>query len=378
MIKVLADRHNPFLQDYLSSVANLSFYDSDVGFGPELEHADALIIRTVSKVNAQTLNRELAPNLKFVASPSAGFDHVDVAYLHSLGIAFSSAEGCNAWSVGEYIGAVVLHWAISKDVLLDGLRVGIVGAGHTGSAVGVHLRNLGCKVVCFDPPRALQDPAFNSATLDEVLACDVLSFHTPLTKAPSASKSETTWHWLDSEILNRNTFKLVINAARGGIIDENALVDALEKGSVGDAIIDVWENEPLMHPKLLQKAWVATPHIAGYSVQAKKNASRIACKALMRHFLLPEVTIQGINSAQGLHVLKIAPSSSIIPILEQIHPMFALSNVLKTSPSGSSQVFSTLRNQTPLRNEFNNLKLSDSVFEQFPILKQLFSEGDHP
>lgn len=378
MIKVLADRHIPFLQDYLSSVAELSFYDSDVGFGPELAHADALIIRTVSKVNAQTLARELAPNLKFVASPSAGFDHVDVAYLHSLGLQFSSAEGCNAWSVGEYVGAAVLHWAVSKDVRLDGLRVGIVGAGHTGSAVGVHLLNLGCKVVYFDPPRALHDPAFNSSTLDDVLACDVISFHTPLTKAPSDSKSETTWHWLDSDILSKHTFKLVINAARGGIIDENALVDALEKGSVGDTIIDVWENEPLMHPELLQKAWVATPHIAGYSVQAKQNASRIACRALMRHFRLPEATIHGINSAPGLRMQEIEPAAALIEILEQIHPMFALSNVLKTSPSGSSEVFSTLRNQTPLRNEFNQLKLPDSVFKQFPILKQLFSEGDHP
>jgi erythronate-4-phosphate dehydrogenase len=378
VIKVLADRHIPFLQDYLSSVADLSFYDSDVGFGPELAHADALIIRTVSKVNAQTLLRGLAPNLKFVTSPSAGFDHVDVSYLHSLGITFSSAEGCNAWSVGEYVGAAVLHWAVSKGVRLDGLRVGIVGAGHTGSAVGVHLRNLGCDVVYYDPPRALHDPAFNSASLDEVLACDVLTIHTPLTKAPSASKSETTWHWLDSEILGKNSFKLVINAARGGILDENALVDALRKGSVGDTIIDVWENEPLMHPELLQKAWVATPHIAGYSVQAKQNASRIACKALMRHFRLQEATVKGINSAPGLQIQQIDRTADLIKILEQIHPMFSLSNVLKTSPSGSSKVFSTLRNQTPLRNEFNQLKLPDSVFEQYPILAQLFSEGDRP
>ncbi len=289
-MKILADKYLYKLDTLLPENCACTLYDPDQGFPNDAVNYDALLIRTVTKINEQTLPR--AGSLKFIGSATAGFDHVDTGHLDNLGIAFSSSEGCNANAVAEYVLTVLYHWAELRNKDSMRQRIGIVGCGNTGGAVKKILTKLGVDTVVYDPPKTIREPEFKSDSLQSLLECDVLTFHTPLT----FTGEHATFHLCSSDWL-KNDFGLIVNAARGGVVDETALLKALRKARVGDIVLDVWENEPLFSDESMRQSLIATPHIAGYSKQAKFRASEMIVNALCETFGLEKRIITSETSS---------------------------------------------------------------------------------
>ncbi len=369
MINVLADQYLYNIQSYLPENINLQFFDPSEGLPSDISNIHGMLIRTVIPINKQTLP-EIPSQLSFIGTASAGTDHVDIDYLQSHDITFADAAGCNARSVAEYVATALLLWDEKRSADLQKLIAGIVGVGHVGTQVSKLLDNLDISTVLYDPPRENRDSNFTSASLSEVLDCDILSFHTPLTE----TGDYPTYHWLDSEKLANRAFDLIINSARGGVVDETALLQAKRTGRVRDIIIDVWEDEPQVQLETAQEAFIKTPHIAGYSVQAKNNASKFVADALIDHFELPAPNNQDAGSTRVVEK-SIDKFDSLGELLTFLHPIkeyeAELSDILQQHFNDRGQRFNKLRAEFPLRNEFAQTLLPATYFEQFPILKLL-------
>lgn len=369
MIKVLADQNLYKLSLFVPKEVELTFYDPQHEI-PNLDGFDALLIRTVTKLNSQNFP-SLPASLKFVGTGSSGSDHVNIDYLNSYGIEFCDAKGCNARAVAEYVITSILLWSIEKDFDLKNLTFGIVGAGKTGSAVSNLFKTFGLKHYLYDPPRGKIDSDFNSCTLEELLACDVLTFHVPLT----TSGNHATFHWLDEQKLATNTFELIINASRGGVVKESALMEALDTGSAGDCIIDVWENEPNFDPEQVKRAFIATPHIAGYSEQAKLNASRIISERLCDFFDLEMMSYGHQYQLKNIEIAHLRYSLS--QLLARLHPIKEYDAVLRDliDREDKAILFSKLRTDRPFRFEYSYLSLDTDLLEKFKDLKLLGISG---
>lgn len=246
-------------------------------FTPEsVRNADALFIRTRTKCNAALLD---GSRVQFIATATIGTDHIDLDYCRTRNIHVVSCPGCNAQAVCDYVEeALNSHFS----PLTSHLSIGVVGVGHVGLLVAKMAERRGLQVVLNDPPRGLND---------DVTACDIITFHTPLTH----NGQYPTYHLCDAAFLSRcKSNALIINAARGGVIDEQALIS-----STHPFVIDTWEGEPHINSEVLHRASLASMHIAGYSVQGKRNASQMSLNALCRHFALPPLTLNNDQLPQG-------------------------------------------------------------------------------
>ncbi|MEL7832470.1 4-phosphoerythronate dehydrogenase [Fodinibius sp. Rm-B-1B1-1] len=369
MINVLADKYLYNIQAYLPESVNLQLFDPAQGLPTEVEQAHAMLIRTVIPINKQTLPN-IPDQLQFIGTGSSGTDHVDQSYLKTHNIHFADAAGCNARSVAEYVATALLIWSEKRNTPLHELSIGIVGAGNAGTQVSRILEELGLQIVSYDPPRAQREKHFNSASRDEVLACDILSFHTPLDKTGKYA----TYHWLDEEKLSNNAFHLIINAARGGVVDERALLTAMKQGKVRDIIIDTWENEPDIHLDTAGTSFLKTPHIAGYSVQAKENASKFIANDLIAHFDL-ERSQKLAETNPTTFDNDLSSFDSISSLLKELHPIKKyeeqLTDIIKNHPEERGKLFNKLRAEFPLRQQFTHTELPANYFEKFPLLNDL-------
>lgn len=230
--------------------------------------AEGLIVRTRTRCDAALLD---GTAVRFIATATIGTDHIDLDYCRRRGITVASAPGCNAPAVAQWVFAALAA------VRPDAQTLGIVGCGHVGSIVERWGRAMGLRILVNDPPRAMREGPEGFCDLATIAReADVITFHTPL--------DATTRHLASREFfaaLRRRP--AIFNAARGAIVDTSALVEALDKGLAGAAAIDCWENEPNISAALLERAAVATPHIAGYSRQGKMRASIMAADALRRY-----------------------------------------------------------------------------------------------
>lgn len=238
--------------------------------------AEVLLVRSVTRVDRALL---AGSQVRFVGTATAGTDHIDLDYLAAAGIAFADVPGCNARAVAEHVVCCLYRYAARHARSLAALTVGIIGYGHVGRALAALLQVLGVTVLANDPPLAARDSGFVSASLHDVLACDAVSVHVPL----AATGPYPTRHLLDAAALARMTpGSLLVNAARGGVVDEAALVARLTGPEALLAAIDCWEGEPRIAARLLEQAWLATPHIAGHTREARAAASRGLHDALAR------------------------------------------------------------------------------------------------
>lgn len=368
MINVLADQYLRNITSYLPDTINLSLYDP-ANEVPDLTGTDALLVRTVTDINKRTMPA-IPKRLSFVGTGSAGTDHVDIDYLNQCGITFSNSAGCNARSVAEYVAVSLLYWAEERGENLQQMTVGVLGVGHVGSQVTKLLEKLNITTVAYDPPRAEREENFDSATLQQILQCDILSFHTPLTY----SGQHATYHWLDEDKLNDQQFSLIINAARGGVIDEQAIRSAMAEGRVGDIIIDVWENEPQLRLETANQAFIATPHIAGYSIQAKKNASKFMISAMLNHFELEKPRNYEEPDPRVIDA-DASPPDSLSAVLDELHPLKTyekkLRQIIRQTPQKRGKRFNKLRAEFPLRREFKQIQIPPLWADQFPVLTAL-------
>jgi len=267
------------------------------------------VVRTRTKVNETLL---AGSRVRLVCTATIGFDHIDTAYCASHGIHWMSCPGCNAQAVCDYI-----EEAIEESFHLS-TTIGIVGVGHVGSLVAKMAERKGLKVLLNDPPKGI------GVSLDEIAQnCDIITFHVPLDKG--------TYHMCDEVFLNKcKPNALIINAARGGVVDEQAL---LRSGH--PFILDTWENEPNINPEVLSKALFASMHIAGYSVEGKRNASQMCLNAIAEQFCLPPILLSPFTS-------HLSPSGDSAPGW-----ISRISDQLKADPTA----FEALRKAYPLRGE---------------------------
>jgi erythronate-4-phosphate dehydrogenase len=365
LLKILADQNIYKIEEFLPQNVELKLYDPKQKLG-DLNSFDALFIRTVTKLNRTTIPN-IPKSLKLIGTGSSGSDHVDTEYLKSNGINFIDAKGCNANAVSEYVITSLLLWSIKKEKTLSELSIGIIGAGATGNAVAAQLEEFGIPFVLYDPPKELREEGFKSVSIKKVLECDILTFHVPLTKDDEFS----TFHWFGNEKLKDQNFELIINASRGGVIDEKALIKAIESGNIKDIIIDVWEEEPNFNTALMKKAFIATPHIAGYSEQAKLNASKLLAKKFAAHFELniPDTAHLFTNKIIDVADLKY----SLYELLLRLNPLREYDVNMREicSRADKTDLFQKMRVDSPYRFEYPFLKLNEDILNKHPLLIKL-------
>lgn len=283
-MKVIVDNKIPFIREAVEQIADEAVYLPGHEFtAKDVRDADALIIRTRTRCNRELLE---GSRVKFIATATIGFDHIDTDYCRRAGIVWQNCPGCNAGSVEQYLHSMLLLLKRRRGLKLEETCLGVVGAGHVGSRVGEMARSLGLRVLLNDPPRA--DRGEEGFADLQVLAreCDIITFHTPLNR----DGKYNTFHLADAAFfasLRRKPF--IVNTSRGEVIETSALLDALNNGQIRDAVIDTWENEPDINRELLGKVFLGTPHIAGYSADGKSNATRMALEALCRFFRINAV-----------------------------------------------------------------------------------------
>ena len=323
-MKIVFDQHIPFLLESIRREwPEVQIYPME----PEkidasaIHDADILIVRTRTKVNEQLLK---GSNVQLVCTATIGYDHIDTAYCESHGIRWMSCPGCNAQAVCDYIEEAITEFQISnpKSQISNTPTIGVVGVGHVGSKVAAMAERKGMKVLLNDPPKGM------GVSLDKIgRNSDIITFHVPLKNSPA---EYPTYHLCDEAFLAKcKPGALIINAARGGVVDEEAL---LRSGH--PFILDTWEGEPDINPAVLNGAFRASMHIAGYSVEGKRNASQMCLNAIAEQFSLPKIDI----SAYPYLGPSAAPKNGE-PWLD------AISRSLKAHPEN----FEALRKDYPLR-----------------------------
>ncbi|MCO7253340.1 4-phosphoerythronate dehydrogenase PdxB [Dickeya oryzae] len=282
-MKILVDENMPYAQTLFSRLGEVTAVPGRPIPTEALNGADALMVRSVTKVNADLLSGKA---VKFVGTATAGTDHVDEAFLRQQGIAFSAAPGCNAIAVVEYVFSALLMLAERDGFALTDRTVGIVGVGNVGSRLNDRLTALGVRTLLCDPPRADRGDEGPFVSLDEVVEqADVLTFHTPLLKAGPYA----TLHCVDAALLARlKAGTILINACRGPVVDNAALLEALKRGQHLSVVLDVWEPEPELSLELLERVDIGTAHIAGYTLEGKARGTTQVFEAWSRFIGQPQ------------------------------------------------------------------------------------------
>lgn len=338
-MKVIVDNKIPFIKEAIEKIADEVVYAPGKDFTPSLvKDADALIIRTRTHCNRGLLE---GSKVKFIATATIGFDHIDTEYCREAGITWTNAPGCNSASVAQYLHSSLILLQESKGINLSEATIGIIGVGNVGSKVVKVAQELGMRVLLNDLPREDKEGKQNFSSLQTLAKeCNVLTFHVPLYK----EGKYRTYHLADTAFFQSLKQKpVIINTSRGEVIETDALLNALETKLISDAIIDVWENEPAINLTLLKKVFLGTPHIAGYSADGKANATRMSLDALCRYF----------NIQADYQIIPPAPSQpqitaeTLSDAYLQIYDPRQDSNALKTHP----ELFEKLRGDYPLRRE---------------------------
>lgn len=277
-MKIVADKHIPFLEGVFEPYAEVVYIDGRQINHEDIIDADALIIRTRTKCNADLLD---GTKVSMIATATIGTDHIDLEYCKEHNIEVHNAEGCNAGGVMQYVFSALYGIAARKGIKLDDATLGIVGVGHVGSKVEAMARHLGFKVLICDPPRAEAEGPEGFCSLEYLLAnSQIVTLHVPL--------DETTRKMADEDFfMLMQPGAIFINASRGEVVDEQALIAALPK--LGAVVIDTWNNEPNVNAELVEMVDIATPHIAGYSYQGKQNGTASAVQFVARHFGIREL-----------------------------------------------------------------------------------------
>ena len=315
--QVIIDKGIPFLEGVFPPEINTIYLSPEEITAETVREADALFVRTRTRINEELLHKS---KVRFVATATIGYDHIDQDYCREAGIHWVSCPGCNAQAVCDYVEEAVS--SIKSDE--SALTIGIIGYGHVGKLVAQMANRNGYRVLLSDPPLGI------GISLEKLAPqCDVLTFHTPLTH----EGEHATYHLCNADILRLcKPNALIINAARGGVVDEQALMDKLKgENEKVQAVIDCWENEPQLNHELLKMVNLASFHIAGYSIEGKMRASEMCLRAFCEFFSLPILSI----------------NKKVVPLHGDSAPgwLCRISDQLKAQPEN----FEQLRKQYKLR-----------------------------
>jgi erythronate-4-phosphate dehydrogenase len=360
-MKIIADANIPFVQQCFSSLGEVEVLPAGMITADSVRDADILLVRSVTKVNAQLLS---AAKVRFVGTATIGFEHVDIEYLKKSNIAFASAPGSNANSVAEYVIAALLSVANKLQIKLVGKSIGVIGVGNCGRRVAKKCAALDMKVFLNDPPlqRQTDDPKY--LPIEKLFDCDFITFHTPL----SFEGADRTFHLADEKFFKSlKAGCIFINSSRGGVVETSALKKAIESGKLKAVVLDVWENEPNIDNQLLRMVDIGTPHIAGYSLDGKVAGMIMIYKAVCKHFgLEPEFNADSFLPPPAVSEIRIdstaADEQSIIH--ETVQRVYAINRddfntreILVLPEADRAKFFDDLRKNYPARREFQNTKI---------------------
>ncbi len=339
-MKIIIDKNIPYIQGALDSSALVEYLTYKEMTPEAVRDADALIVRTRTNCNRNLLE---GSNVKFIATATIGYDHIDTAYCDANGIVWTNAPGCNALSVTQYMASVLIYLSEKNNFELNSKTLGIVGVGNVGSRVAKLAEGFGMKVLLNDPPRAREEGEEKFVTLKEIAEkADIIAFH-PFLNYEGIDK---TYHLADESFFRSlKRCPIIINASRGEVVETVALKQAMQNGMISDAVLDCWENEPDIDRELLSMVAAATPHIAGYSADGKANATMQSIQSVSRFFNLgldnwqPDELPEGLDGNFRNHTFS--------GFFKATYDIIAESNLLKSSPD----TFELQRSQYPVRRE---------------------------
>lgn len=280
MIHIVAERSIPYLQGFAERVGRVTYIDNQ-DFSPStIASADALLVRSITRCNEALLS---GSNVRYIATATAGSDHIDAIYCQRMGIEWTNAPGCNAKAVAQWVLSALSTYAMRYGISLEGKTLGIVGVGNVGKQVQRLAPALGLKLLLCDPPRQqAEDNDTDFVGLDEICrSSDIITLHVPLTsQGQYATKAMVD----ESFVKKCQRSPILINACRGAVTKTQALLQGRREGLLSGLLIDCWEGEPMISRELLELADVVSPHIAGFSADGKFAGARMALGAIARHW----------------------------------------------------------------------------------------------
>ena len=366
--RIIVNRHTPYAEQLFQTIGDVTALASSEITKESVRDADVLVVRSETQVSKELLE---GSRVGFVGTVTIGTDHIDHQYLKERSIASASAAGSNANSVAEYILSALLQISIKKNVPLNGLMLGVVGVGNIGSKVVRIAEALGMKVLQCDPPLARATGEKHFVLFEEALQADIVTFHVPLTK----TGDDATYHMVNETAIRKmKPGSVLMNTSRGGVIETNALMKALDDKHLSEAILDVWEKEPNINIELLKRVFIGTPHIAGYSLDGKLNAVQMIYEAVCRHYniiskinvreFLPPANLSGVQF-NGEKNRKEAVLSSIVKQAYDIEfDDMSLRKLTELPGSEHSKYFSQLRSGYRERKEFSHYQVGSSGLDE--------------
>ena len=315
-IKVIADDKIPFLKGALEGRAEIAYLPGNKITAADLNDADALLIRTRTQCNELLLK---GTPVKFIATATIGYDHIDTEFCRRNDIFWTNAPGCNSSSVEQYIVSALLTLALKQNLKLSEKTMGIIGVGNVGSKVARAAKILGIRVLLNDPPRAIAEGLDGFESLEKISReADIISFHVPL----NYEGAYKTAGMANSDFfsgLKKNA--ILINSSRGEVINESDLQAAVNAGKIGSLVLDVWNNEPNINVRLMEAATLVSPHIAGYSTDGKANGTSMSIKALSNYFNLGlgDWSPENIPLPQNQQIIADCTGKTEIEILHEVY-----------------------------------------------------------
>ena len=340
-MKIVADTNIPFLKGVLEPYAEVVYMDGRSINREAMMDADAIVIRTRTRCSEETLS---GTKVKMIASATIGTDHIDLQWCRENGIEVKNAEGCNAGAVANYIFSAMYAVTSRRAIKMEDAVLGIVGVGNVGRKVEHMARTLGLKVLLNDPPRAALEGEEGFVNIDTLLSeATIISIHVPLDNTTHGMRNDAFF-----EKMRPGT--IFINASRGEVVDEAALLRARPK--LGALVLDTWCNEPNVSQILIDACDIATPHIAGYSYQGKQNGTAMAVQAIARHFGIKELEFfsPAMEDALMPKVINVKGKTQgeIAAAVQYNYPIFTDDFLFRVNPSN----FEKLRSEYNYRREF--------------------------
>ncbi len=342
-MKIVIDQAIPFVEGVFEPYADVVYKDGPLISREDLIDADALLIRTRTKCNAELLD---GTSVKIIATTTAGTSNIDIDYCSQKGIFFKNALGCNAGAVADYVFSALYGTAARKSINLSDKTIGIIGLGSAGERVESMGRALGFKILRYDPRKAeIEWYTQFCSSLDEILEhSDIISLHIP--------NREENRHIANAEFFSKmKDGAFFINTSHGDLVDEDALMANIPR--LGPVAIDVWQREPNINVQLMNAVDIATPHIAGYSLQSKQIGSSMAVRAIARFLTISELyeyfPQSGILEYQSvkLDILE-KTQGQIASMIQYNYPIFTDDFMFRMNPTR----FEELRTEYQYRREF--------------------------
>lgn len=361
-MKLVADKNIPYLEGvlnpYFKEVLLLPANEitSDV-----VNDADALLVRTRTICNAKLLE---GSKVKFIGSATIGYDHIDINYCNSRGIEWVNAPGCNSGGVQQWVGAAFIELSNQLGFNLKSKTLGVVGVGNVGKKVVDIGSALGMKTLCCDPPRKRDENLPDFVDLKTIAQqSDIVTFHVPLTR----DGIDATFHIVDENFINSlKKDVIILNSSRGEVVDTESLIRSLNQKKLNAVALDVWENEPNISLELLNLVNIATPHVAGYSLEGKVKGTSMVIDSLSRYFnlnihpWLPSPNPLNKKEIQNL-------PSSVIQAIKNSYNILHDTQVLRENPGN----FEKLRSDYRLRRDFTGYTIKGANNDEEKIYHKL-------